>query len=602
MKSDINLFFKSIGLLLVVSLLMACSRDGLQSNNTDLSSLAISEGALDQIFQSSNLSYTATVGYLAKSINVVPVTEDANANVSINNVTSSTNGTRVSLDPGLNTINIIVTAANGLDQSTYTLDITRDTLADFATQAYAKSFNTDASDGFGSSVAMSDNLLAIGAQGEASGVPGINQIPDESASGAGAVYVYVLDSGTWVPEAYIKASNPEAGDFFGAKVALSGNTLVVSAQNEDSNSSGINSTVNDDGNADNSGAVYVFTRDNDGNWSQQAYIKASNPGADDQFGGSLDIDGDTLVIGAFFEDSNSSGIDSTVNDDGNADNSGAVYVFTRDNDGIWSQQAYIKASNPGADDQFGRVALYDDTLAIGAPLEDSNSSGIDSTVNDDGSANNSGAVYIFTRSTNIWSQQAYIKSTNNQAGDFFGIVDINKDTLIIGAFGDDSATYGINTTPNDTGANDQSGAAYVYTRDNNNVWSEQAYIKSSLTGSTNAGDSFGSVVAIQGDTIAISSFSEDSSSTGINSTADETASSAGATYVYTRDANNNWSENAYLKSSNTKAGDVYGLSLSLYADFLAVGLPLEDSNSFGIDDIYFDDVNTDGSGAVYVYQ
>ena len=142
--------------------------------------------------------------------------------------------------------------------------------------------------------------------------------------------------------------------------------------------------------------------------AQEAYGKASNTGADDEFGYSVALSGDTLAVGAIYEDSNATGIngDHTNN---SADASGAVYVFTRSN-GVWTQQAYVKASNTGGGesinfgfmmgsimmpgDNFGRsVALADDTLAVGASNEDSNATGVggDQTNN---SAGNSGAVYV----------------------------------------------------------------------------------------------------------------------------------------------------------------------------------------------------------------
>jgi hypothetical protein len=124
------------------------------------------------------------------------------------------------------------------------------------------------------------------------------------------------------------------------------------------------------------------------------YVKASNTGAGDQFGFSVALsgDGNTLAVGAYFEDSSTTGIDSTPND--LATDAGAVYVYTR-TAGAWSQQAYVKASNTGAGDLFGlSVALSGDgnTLAVGAIDEDSSTTGIDSTPND--LAANAGAVYV----------------------------------------------------------------------------------------------------------------------------------------------------------------------------------------------------------------
>ena len=165
-------------------------------------------------------------------------------------------------------------------------------------------------------------------------------------------------------------------------------------------------------------------------WSQQAYIKASNTETDDAFGVSIDFNdaGDTLAISALLEDSSATGAggDQTLN---NAPNSGAVYVYALNNS-VWRLQAYLKASNTGDNDQFGRsVSLSGNGnfLAVGAPNEDSNDmiggTGTDNTLG------NSGAVYVFQRSASFnggitpnftWSQSAFLKASNVEGGDLFG--------------------------------------------------------------------------------------------------------------------------------------------------------------------------------------
>ncbi|MEB2349380.1 MAG: integrin, partial [Comamonadaceae bacterium] len=144
------------------------------------------------------------------------------------------------------------------------------------------------------------------------------------------------------------------------------------------------------------------------------YFKASNTDADDHFGVSLALsaDGSTLAVGAYIEDSNATGIDGDQANN-SAAYSGAVYIFTRSGS-TWSQQAYVKASNTGAFDEFGvSLALSADgsTLAVGAYGEHSNATGIDGD-QANYSAANSGAVYVFTRSGSTWSQQAYVKASN----------------------------------------------------------------------------------------------------------------------------------------------------------------------------------------------
>jgi FG-GAP repeat len=146
---------------------------------------------------------------------------------------------------------------------------------------------------------------------------------------AHAVYVFVRDpAGDWVQQAYVKASNTDAGDYFGAGLALSGdgNTLAVGASSEDSTATGIGGN---EGNAfANAGAVYVFVRDGAEAWSQRAYVKASNTGVNDSFGSivALSEDGNTLAVGAYHEDGNATGIGGNqANDD--AEESGAVYFY-----------------------------------------------------------------------------------------------------------------------------------------------------------------------------------------------------------------------------------------------------------------------------------
>lgn len=268
-------------------------------------------------------------------------------------------------------------------------------------QAYIKASNTGGSDTFGTSVALSNDgsTLAVGARSEASNATGIggNQASN-TASGAGAVYAFTRSAGVWSQEAYIKASNTESNDSFGGSLALAanGNTLVVSAYQEDSAATGIGGNQADN-TASGSGAVYVFVRSL-AVWSQQAYIKASNTDSGDAFGGSLDLsgDGNTLIAGAYQERSGATGING--NQALNATTSaGAAYVFKR-SVSTWTQLAYVKASNTGMSDVFGSsVAISSDatTLASGATGEASNATGVGGDQSDN-SVTNAGAVYVFT--------------------------------------------------------------------------------------------------------------------------------------------------------------------------------------------------------------
>jgi trimeric autotransporter adhesin len=205
--------------------------------------------------------------------------------------------------------------------------------------------------------------------------------------------------------------------------------------------------------------VYVFRRSGT-EWQQQAYVKASNTGADDGFGISVALDGDTLAVGAHQEDSAATGVNGNQADD-SASNSGAVYVFRRSGT-EWQQQAYVKASNTGAFHQFGySVALDGDTFAVGAHQEDSAATGVNGNQADN-SAGASGAVYVFRRSGTEWQQQAYVKASNTGTFDLFGVsMALDGDTLAVGAYYEASAATGVNGDQADNNAA-QSGAVYIF--------------------------------------------------------------------------------------------------------------------------------------------
>ncbi|MBN1607171.1 MAG: FG-GAP repeat protein [Polyangiaceae bacterium] len=128
---------------------------------------------------------------------------------------------------------------------------------------------------------------------------------------------------------------------------------------------------------------------------------------------------------------------------------------------MWSQQAYLKASNTGSGDWFGlSVSVSGDTLAVGAIYEAGEATGVNGNQSD-ALAPRSGAAYVFTRSGGLWSQQAYLKASNTGAGDEFGVsVSVSGDTLAVGAFGESSAAMGVNGDQTDSSA-PHSGAVYV---------------------------------------------------------------------------------------------------------------------------------------------
>ena len=294
----------------------------------------------------------------------------------------------------------------------------------------------EAYDQFGWSVSIDGDTALIAAYGD--------------GSYSGSAYVYVRSNGVWSEQAKLTASDAATSDYFGYSVAIDGDTAVIGAY------------LNDD---DNSGSTYVYVRSN-GVWSEQAKLTASDAATSDYFGYSVAIDGDTAVIGAYWDDDNGS-------------NSGSAYVFVRSN-GVWSEQQKLTASDGAAGDYFGSsVAIDGDTVVIGAHWDDDNDY-------------NSGSAYVYVRSNDVWSEQAKLTASDGASRDFFGYsVAIDGDTALIGAYAD-----------NDNGAN--SGSAFMYVR-SNGVWSEQA----KLTASDRAQyDDFGYSVSIDGDTAVIGAYGD----------------------------------------------------------------------------------------------
>jgi len=393
-------------------------------------------------------------------------------------------------------------------------------------------------------------------------------------------------------QAYLKPSNTEADDEFGSAVAVFDDTVVVGAFREDSAATGVDGDQSDN-NASQSGAAYIFVRDGT-NWSQQAYLKASNTEAFDSFGVSVAIDGDTIVVGANGEDSGATGVNGDESDNG-APSSGAAYVFVRTGSD-WAQEAYLKASNPDTMDLFGLTTIWNDTIVVAAPWERSSATGVDGDQSDN-SAFLAGAAYVFVRSGTTWSQQAYLKASNAEAGDFFGrSASLWADTLVIGAPQEDSDANGVNGDETDNSAA-WAGAAYVFTR-SGSTWSQQAYLKAS---NSDANDVFGLSVSMFNETAVIGAPVEKSAATGVGGDeSDNSENAAGAAYVFFR-TGTTWSQQAYIKASNTERLDEFGSSVALAGDLIAISAPGEDSNATGVDGDQSDNSALQ-AGAAYVFK
>lgn len=284
-----------------------------------------------------------------------------------------------------------------------------------------------------------------------------------------------------------------------------------------------------------------FASDADQSSLQQALAKTfgsevriQHPGdgdgaANDQFGWAVALYGDSALIGAYTDDT-VAGVDS-----------GSALVFTRTG-GVWSRQAKVLAADAAAGDHFGHaVALLGDTALIGAPLDDT------------GAGSDAGSAYVFTRSGEVWTQQAKLSAVDAAAADQFGYsVSVSGDTALIGAFADFTA------------AGDHAGSAYVFVR-NASVWSQQAQLSA---WDAAAMDFFGWSVALSGDTAVVGAPVHDTAA----------GSDAGAAYVFVR-SGLAWSTQAKLTAVDAGAGDQFGYSVALAADTALVGARLDDTGA-----------------------
>jgi len=283
-------------------------------------------------------------------------------------------------------------------------------------------------DGFGYCVSVSGDTAVVGA---------------DLDDGTGSAYVFTRSGSTWTQQAKLIASDAAWYDEFGYSVSVSGDTAVVGAY--DFYSPVISS-----------GSAYVFTRSGL-TWTQQQKLTASDAEEGDYFYYSVSVSGDTLVVGAF-------------GDDG----TGSAYVFTRSGS-TWTRQAKLTASDAAEGDGFGgSVSVSGDTAVVGAN-------------GDDDGGDNSGSVYVFTRSGSAWTQQAKLTASDAAAEDYFGgSVSVLGDTAAVGASGND-----------DGGSN--SGSAYVFTR-SGSTWTQQAKLTAS---DASEEDYFGRSVSVSGDTATV---------------------------------------------------------------------------------------------------
>jgi hypothetical protein len=366
-----------------------------------------------------------------------------------------------------------------------------------------------AGDNFGFAVSLDGDTALIGAYQD-----------DDKGSDSGSVFVFVRSGGSWSLQAKLLADDGATPDHFGWPVILEGDTAIVGANG-----------ATDAGSY--SGAAYVFVRSGV-TWSQQAKLVAPLPQAWDYFGLSLALSGDTAVIG-------------NIKDDDRGRDSGSAHVFTR-TAGVWTHQAKLLASDGASYDYFGfSASLVGDTVIVGAPWHDLKA----------------GAVYVFTRTLGVWTQQQKIVASDRMPDDEFGIVlSLSGETTVIGSRYDDDAAP-------------TSGSAYVFVR-SSGTW----LLQQKLTAlDADGDDQFGSYVSIEGDKILVSAVHDS-----------EMGARSGAAYLFTR-SNTVWTQQVKLMASDGADEDRFGSGVAISGNTIVVGAGFSDDYGFSSGSAYVFNAN-----------
>lgn len=544
-----------------------------------LKTLELSTGMFNTIIDSTYTSYTATLSYMTTSVRIKGAAW-GEGTISVNGeiVTSDSASAPIDLPVGLTTVDLVASSANGQVSNSFTLELTRQPVQSFTQTDFIKASNTQEFAKFGNGLLVKGNTMVVGSIAEHSGSTGSNGDQFNSdAENSGAVYIFERENGEWLQQTYLKPSNTSGAARFGLALALDNDTLVVGAYKESSDGSGVNPTTNAE--LDRSGAAYVFVRNN-GQWEEQAFIKAEDPQELYEYGYSAAISGNTMVIGApGWGFSGPAGSGFVVNHEG------AAYVYTRSN-GLWSFHSKLTAPFPLGGDRFGQsVVMDEDTIIISAPFEDSDAQGLNGNQDND-NAESAGAVYIYQKVADEWTLQTFLKSSNNREFDYFGYkLALEGDLLVVTSIGDES-----NNTADNSGA--------VYTFSKSAGWNEAAIIKPN---NPTEGLYFGECVATNGNFMVVGSDVEDGRGSGIDPDYHDSQDiNSGAAYLFELQ-NSQWNQVAYLKASNVQETGRFGWTCSMADDFVAVSAFRENTGGRGVNPSQSLFETSEDSGAVHIF-
>jgi len=512
-----------------------------------ISSVTIGDIPLDPVFDPDISSFNASVPFLMNSVLV-----------SINGGPAI----EVPLQPGNNLV-IVETLANG---DTTALNIERAGVESLLPPQFLKDGSSVLESNFGRAVAVDDDLLAI-----------LGRDTEQRLN------IFRLQGDIWQLEQVVELS--------GQSISIDEQRIAVG------NIDGGGRDIPGFGN----GTVAILERFNN-RWNVVAELAAENPGVADQFGHAVALVGDTLLVGAPGEDSSATGIngDATLND---AFDTGAAYLFVRQND-QWMQTSYFKGDSTAGGDRFGfSIAARNGLIVVGAPGEASSATGVNGDARDN-SLVDSGAAFIFERTDAGVSQAAYLKASNTGVGDAFGTaVDLTDTTVVVGAPNEDSGFSGNPSILESDNSLGNAGAVYTFV-DNGTAWVQSAFLKSS---SPDNQDRFGDDLAIESNTLVIAAPSEDGSNTVISETVfDNATNDGGAVFIFQNmtvaEPRNMglWSQQLVVRGTSPDAGDIFGSSVSLGDGTLAIGVPGESSNPQPVANPA--DNSLAGAGAVFIFR
>ena len=351
----------------------------------------------------------------------------------------------------------------------------------------------ETNDWFGISVAIDGNYSVVGAR-------------DDDGE-RGSAYVFHCEGNQWVQDQKLLAADGTAGDWFGISVAIQDDFIFIGADADD-NENGINA-----------GSVYVF-RCIDSSWIYQDTVAASDGTANDYFGRYISLDGDSALIGAYYDNNIT----------------GSAYVFQRTGDD-WIEEEKLIASDGEPGDYFGvSTSMSGDYALIGA-YRDDNINGIDA-----------GSAYLFKRTSNGWIEEGRILASDGASYDRFGIsTSVDGDSMIIGAYYDDAYT----------------GSSYIF-KNTGTGWVEETKL---LASNGKPNDFFGRSVSLDDEYAIVGAWGDNGSS--------------GSVYIF-KHTDTIWVEEGKIYASDGAPNDRFGYQVSLNGRTAIIGANLDD-NTNGID-------------------